>query len=91
MIAGFDHDDLADGSGKAGITFVTTSWFQPGRSWYSSTQDGITYDKCNYKPNVLLSDVKRYAGEDITNVAKAVTKKIDADCIQNGGISTISC
>jgi len=72
QIAGFNHDDLADGSGKAGMTIIckdipgTTSW---------------NYNAKLYKDNMgnyLDINYKRFLPAELQSVLKQVNKLVDS-------------
>ena len=72
MIIGFNHDDKADGSGKAGITIgmvdASTYNVKCGQNYYGFSMDGDPLkNRCDEHYGGLSSDLK--------NVMKSVTKK----------------
>lgn len=80
VIAGFGIDDLADGSGKAGITVMCRDVPNYKTAWCTSA---ASYDDCTYKGSLVYAALKE--GGDIYNmlpsellaVAKNVNKKYD--------------
>lgn len=76
-IIGFNHDDLADGSGKAGITFVCNNGDLIKNYWYSPSTSSVYYN--NSYANLYLKRIyegteEGSLGEDIRNVMKQVKK-----------------
>lgn len=76
MIIGFNHDDLADGSGKAGITFVANAVPKLNCAWYSSGgKDRLVYEYstlCKYLADKYSEDIK---SDGMVNYIKEVNKK----------------
>ncbi len=76
MIIGFNHDDLADGSGKAGITFAANAVPKLSCAWYSSGgKDRIVYEYstlCKYLADKYSEDIK---SDGVVNYIKEVNKK----------------
>lgn len=87
VIAGFKHDDLADGSGKAGISFVfnnLTTGTDTRR--YDSAQ---SYDLLNnYMNGTGSSSVANKLPSELVAVIKPVIKKYLAKSKQNTGVLT---
>lgn len=70
IIAGFDHDDLADGSGKAGISIVATQLTQTTHTWTTR------YDLGEYS---TISDLKsKFTDAGLADAIKSVTKQCDS-------------
>lgn len=81
-IAGFEHDDLASGSGKAKITFICT--VLPSRT--QARGESIKYSSCLVHKNLNETNSNpliQYFPSDLRNVIKTVNKKID-DSIDSG-------
>lgn len=79
-IAGFNHDDLADGSGKAGMTIVTVNVSPLTRNWHWSAHNTTgLYDKCDlskkYLPEWFNSNA--YIPADLRTHIKSVNKDYD--------------
>lgn len=75
-IAGFNHDDLADGSGKAGISIVCKTIPNYTTKWIGSSH-------CNYKSSLVAKalnvggDIYKMLPSELTAVIKPVNKKYD--------------
>lgn len=75
-IAGFNHDDLADGSGKAGISIVCKTIPNYQTKWIGSSH-------CNYKNSLVAKalnvdgDIYKMLPSELTAVIKQVNKKYD--------------
>lgn len=74
MIAGFDHDDLADGSGKAGITIISNTMANNVTSVFGNT---IYYNAGNSLRSNTAS-LKEKLPDDLQPYIKRVTKKINS-------------
>lgn len=74
-IVGFDHDDLANGSGKAGITFAlkdftkttNTKWVTSVRTYFTPYTSTAVYNVCANTYNDMQ--------EDLRSVIKTVLKR----------------
>lgn len=75
VIAGFDHDDLADGSGKAGITCVLKEVTSPSSVWYGSTVAKLYANSTLHSH--LNNTVFGYLPSELQGVIKTVNKKCD--------------
>ena len=95
-IADFDHDDLADDSGKAGITFISQELLSNGKSMNNTqkTYNGVT----NYTAGGWsLSDLRTYCNEDlfsylpseVQSVILEVTKVSDTGYVDANLLSTV--
>lgn len=85
QIVGFDHDDLSDGSGKAGITFGLQNLMASTRQMNSSNTNagGFTgSDMYDWLQSTLLNSLP----SDLRAVIKSVNKKTSA----GNGSSTIN-
>lgn len=74
-IAGFDHDDLADGSGKAGMTIVAMNAPTTTKLWHWS--DNITtglYNACDLNKTDLTNWFSTKIPSDLRKVIKSVNK-----------------
>lgn len=72
-ILDFDHDDLADGTGKAGITFLSP--IQPARNWDIAGNTGyIFYYKSSSIRSYLINNVFSALPESLAQVIKTVNK-----------------
>lgn len=74
MIGGFNHDVLADGSGKAGITLLTR-YMTPYKTVWSTS--GCFYNASTLN-SLLENTVFSAFPEDLRSAIKSVNKKIDA-------------
>lgn len=75
QIADFNHDDLADGSGKAGITFISKEVIDPTGLAFISAKDsyGRSWSGSNFR-NVVLPNIKAALPADLRDVIKKVNK-----------------
>ena len=89
-IIGFDHDDLSDGSGKAGVTFITDGEQYDVRG-YLDNRTGSTYYTYAQMNNLnnLINSVKGKMNTDIINLIKKVDKKYFTD-YQTNSASIVS-
>ena len=80
-IIGIDHDDLADGSGKAGLTFLTTS---PNIVSHMNATDANAggWEKSEMRGRLNSGNLWALLPVEIQSKAKAVTKMTDN---QGGG------
>lgn len=74
-IADFNHDNKTDGTGKAGITFVTTHrWYQNNRMHSSATTTAnIGWDKCEMRLTRMPAFLALFPN-DLQGVIKTVNK-----------------
>ena len=72
-IIGINHDDLADGSGKAGLTFLASSWWFGGVMNESSTNTG-GWEQSDLRKNMSSGDIWNLMPVDCRSKMKAVTK-----------------
>ena len=84
-IAGFDHDDLADGSGKAGMSIVLMGVPTATVLWHNSTTTQY-YPNCTL--NSTLSSWKSKLPSELQAVVKQVAKVCDAGI--SGGSTTLT-
>ena len=73
IIAGFDHDTLADASGKAGITFVMNEYVEAMQMRPTNTNAGgfLVTDPCLYLNDTLLNTI---LPDDLRGAALPVRK-----------------
>ena len=71
-IAGFNHDDLADGSGKAGMSIVLETVYPQETEWHSRSMFYHTGAL-----NTALNNIKTAMPSELSAVIKQVVKKID--------------
>jgi hypothetical protein len=95
-IAGFNHDDLADGSGKAGMTIVTQTLYGRTCLWRVGTNGNESGPYKNSSVHAHLntftssSFIGYYIPKEIVDTAKLVTKQVEAGIMSsNTGVSTI--
>ena len=91
-VAGFDHDDLADGSGKAGMSIVcmtvpsrTQTWGTGDRYYFSGAS---AY--CSLLAKELDSTFFSYLPEELQAVIKSVKKSYDTSLSSGTGTSVTS-
>lgn len=87
IIVGFNHDDLSDGSGKAGLSIVCENVPNYTTPW--STSDGYTYNGSLVK-NALGrgGEVWNMLPSDLASVIKDVNKKYDSGFSDSSSIKT---
>lgn len=74
QIIGFNHDNLSDGTGKAGITFLSS--LQQDRQWHDAANDTVIY----YKE----SEIYKYVNSLIETLDKnlqSVIKEVGKVCV----------
>ena len=72
-IIGINHDDLADGSGKAGLTFLTTSTTINSRMKATSDNTG-GWEKSELRQKMNSGEIWNLMPSDLQSKVKAVTK-----------------
>lgn len=76
-IVGFDHDDLSDGTGKAGITLALTKTVDATATWNGTSSAKLLYDDSN-----LHLNAERFIYDalptELKNVVKSVKKTVDS-------------
>ena len=89
-IVGFDHDDLSDGSGKAGISIMCTKTSNNKIKTYTTSNSSTNrYNNSNLH-SALQTEVFGYLPEDLQTVIKAVNKQyISAPATTGAGGKTI--
>ena len=80
-IVGINHDDLADGSGKAGLTFLTTSTTIYSRMNATNTNAG-GWEKSELRSRLNTGDLWSLLRSELQSKVKSVTKMTDN---QGGG------
>ena len=73
-IIDINHDDLADGSGKAGLTFLTTSAGIQSRKNATNTNAG-GWEKCELRQKMNSGEIWNLMPSDFQSKVKAVRKK----------------
>ena len=86
-IIGIDHDDLADGSGKAGLTFEATNYAMGGQRINKVDTNSRGWEKCELRSRLNSGDLWALLPTEIQSKAKAVTKMSDnnerhIDCVK---------
>lgn len=74
-IVGFNHDDLADGSGKAGVTFISKECTD--NYYFSFTSGANTYWESSYLRKSLNDDAKESMPSTLRDRVKQVIKQSD--------------
>ena len=72
-IIGINHDDLADGSGKAGLTFLTTSTGIESRMNPTRSTDGV-WEKSELRAKMNSGEIWKLMPADFQSKVKTVTK-----------------
>lgn len=72
-IIGINHDDLADGSGKAGLTFLTTSTGIMSRMNATDTNVG-GWEKCELRQKMNSGEIWNLMPSDLQSKVKSVRK-----------------
>ena len=91
QIVGFNHDDLADGSGKAGITCMMKGCVTGDKVAWASSSTNVLYSK-----SIVDSTVCGYLStleSNLQSVIKSVNKKVDGKiyvAFDDGTITTVS-
>ena len=81
-IVGISHDDLADGSGKAGLTFEATNNVLGGQRMNATDSNAGGWEKSELRGRLNSGDLWALLPAEIQSKAKAVTKMTDN---QGGG------
>ena len=76
-IIGINHDDLIDGSGKAGLTFETTSDFSGGLQMNSTDTNIGGWEKSNLRRRLNSGDLWNLLPSELTAGMKQVAKVTD--------------
>lgn len=77
QIVGFNHDDLADGSGKAGITFGMKNLYYSDYPMNSSATNDGGWDGCQMRTSTMQTMFENLPDE-LQAVIKTVNKKATA-------------
>ena len=86
-IIGINHDDLADGSGKAGLTFEATNGAM-GKQHMNATFTNVGgWEKSELRSRLNTGDLWALLPAEIQSKAKAVTKMTDNKGDSNPGTS----
>lgn len=85
-IIGIGHDDLADGSGKAGITFEATNDAMGKQCMNSTGTNAGGWEKCELRGRLNTGDLWSLLPAELQSKVKAVTKMTD----NKGGDSDIT-
>ena len=74
QIVGFNHDDLADGSGKAGITFGMKNLYYNDYPMNSTNTNVGGWDECLMRTSTM-QEIFNNLPDDLQSVIKLVNKK----------------
>lgn len=88
-IAGFNHDVLASGNGKAGISLVCMTTPTEKVVWSTSNSSDKTYATCSLKST--LEEWVTYLPEALQSVIKDVNKQYDSGWMTSSTKKTVSC
>ena len=83
-IIGINHDDLADGTGKAGLTFLTTNTALDQQRMNATNTNAGGWEKSELRGRLNTGDLWALLPSELQSKAKAVTKMTD----NKGGGST---
>ena len=92
VIAGFNHDDLADGSGKAGITIIYDSLWDTTYTWDSGSSGNNYYARTYVSNTYIQNNLNRILNnfpEELQAVIKPVTKEVCDGSISGNSKTTI--
>ena len=81
-IIGIDHDDLADGSGKAGLTFEATNTALSAQRMNATNANAGGWDRSELRGRLNTDDLWSLLPSELQSKVKAVTKMTDN---QGGG------
>lgn len=87
-IIGFDHDDLSNGSGKAGITFFLMDVEKTVNAMYSSNLNFVNY--ANSEAQITLQNLYDELSEELKSRIKSVDIKYQTTNVLNGAQAVIS-
>lgn len=87
-IIGFDHDDLTDGTGKAGITFCLMDKTKILNAAYDSRSGYYNYAVAECQ--TVLDDLYNGLPNDLKQAIKQVNKKYQVTTTMNGQLGTIA-
>ena len=76
-IIGINHDDLADGSGKAGLTFEVTNTAMDEQRMNATSTNAGGWEKSEIRGRLNSGDLWSLLPIDLQSKAKAVTKMTD--------------
>ena len=90
-IIGINHDDLADGSGKAGLTFLTTSTGISSRMNVTSTSAG-GWEASELRAKMNSGEIWKLMPSDFQSKVKAVSKLTNSTSAtdKNAAVATTS-
>ena len=78
QIMGFEYDDLADGSGKAKISFGMANCFVTGQSLNSSDTNAGGWTSCALRTTIINTILPAFVAAIGANIIKPVTKRTSA-------------
>ena len=77
QIVGFNHDDLSDGSGKAGITFGMKNLYYSNYKMNSSNTNAGGWEECKMRTSTM-QEMFNNLPDELQAVIKTVNKKATA-------------
>lgn len=89
-IIGINHDDLADGSGKAGLTFETTNDVLYKHIWNDTKTNVGGWRSSKLRARLNSGDLWALLPAELQSKAKAVTKMTDNEGGGSAGTPTAS-
>ena len=75
VILGFNHDDKADGSGKAGVTFGMKNLYSTSGRYMNSSSDNSGGWSSSYMRNTVMTEMLAKLPAGWQNIIKEVSKK----------------
>lgn len=92
VILGFNHDDLADGTGKAGISIGLKGYVtgKNGIDYDTNTDNGYQYSGSSYEKTILLNILNNLPTELKENV-KTISKGCVGCVPSNRSTSSVNC
>lgn len=101
-IAGFNHDDLASGAGKAGMSVICTTIPTKTTAWCASVGSGNSSNIYNYPPSwnmesycrvrsLLDGDILNALPSELRSVLKPVTKDVDSSISSGNTPHGVTC
>lgn len=85
-IIGINHDDLSDGSGKAGLTFLSTPLDIYGRMNATKFNHG-GWEKSELRQKMNSGEIWNLMPSDLQSKVKSVTKLTNNDCYSVGTVT----
>lgn len=91
IIMGFDHDDLSDGSGKAGITFMCDGTSRTLQDKYSSNYTFYAYPNNSYVQNNLNALLSSKVPLELRGLIRKVNKLYQTAKAMNSNVAIAQC